>query len=91
VLDFLGSPRFVEFLMAGVIVEGAVLIVYRRRTGRGMAAREVASFLGAGLALLLAMRALGPPAEPGDRTLFAAAMTAALGFHLWHVAQRWNV
>ena len=87
----LASPRLVEAVIAAVLVEGAALVAYRRRTGRGVPVREVVSFLGAGLALLLAIRAVGAPGTPAGQGLFAIAMAAALGFHVWHLAQRWDV
>ena len=91
-LDFLVTPRFLDLVMLGVLAEAAALVAYRRRTGRGMRASEVASFLGAGLALLLAMRVLAAGAGGvWGRGAFAAAMAAALGCHAWHVAQRRDV
>ena len=87
----LASPRFVELVIAAVIAAGAVLALYRRRTGRGVPPGDLLSFLGAGLALLVAMRAGAPPATPGGRAVFAAAMAASLGCHVWHLARRWDV
>ena len=91
-LAFVASPRFLDLVTLGVLVEAAALVAYRRRTGRGMRASEVASFLGAGLALLLAMRVLAAGAGGArGRGAFAAAMAAALACHVWHVAQRRDV
>ena len=89
-LDLVGSPRFIDAVIAAVLAEAAGLVAYRRRTGRGVPVAEVASFLGAGLALLLAMRALAP-AGGGGGAPFAAAMAAGLACHVWHLAQRWDV
>jgi hypothetical protein len=93
--DLLASPGFFDVLIAAVVAEGVALVLYRRRTGRGMPAGEVASFLGSGLALMLALRAVASaavavPPPPGARTAFAVAMLAALVLHAWHLAQRWN-
>ena len=76
-------------MIVGVLVEAAALVAYRRRTGRGMRVPEVASFLGAGLALLVAMRVLAAGSGGARAGLaFAAAMAAALACHVWHV---WHV
>ena len=94
-IGFVASPRFVALGMVGVGVEGAALLLYRRRTGRGVPVREVVSFLGAGLALLaallVALGAGGGPAAAAGQGAFAGAMAAALGCHVWHLAQRWDV
>ena len=84
----LSVPRVLDAIMVGVVLEALALVAYRRRTGRGMPVREVASFLGAGLALLAAARVasagtIGLPAP------FGAAMGAALACHVWHLRQRW--
>lgn len=94
-IGLLASPRFVALVMVGVVVEGVVLALYRRRTGRGVPIPEVVSFLGAGLALLgallVALEGRGTPASAAGQGTFAAAMAAALGCHVWHLRQRWNV
>ena len=89
--SLLAPGRLLELVMAGVVVEGLLLVAYRRRTGRGMPAREVVAFLGAGLALLGAARAtVAASATPGQTLAIAAAMAAALACHVWHVVQRWD-
>lgn len=89
---FLAPGRLLELIIAGVVLEGVLLCLYRRRTGRGMPTAEVVAFLGAGLALLVAARAAVASTATGAQTLvFAAAMAAALGCHVWHVRQRWDV
>jgi hypothetical protein len=84
----LSVPRVLDAIMAGVVLEAVALVVYRRRTGRGMPGREVASFLGAGLALLAAAR-FGSAGTIGLSAPFAGAMAAALACHVWHLRQRW--
>lgn len=85
------AARLLDLVMLGVIIEAVALVVYRRRTGRGMPVREVGSFLGAGLGLLLAARMTSPTTTSGSLAGFAAAMAFALVCHIWHVAQRWRV
>ena len=47
----------VDAILLLVALEGAVLVAWRARTGRGPALAQLASFLGAGAALLVALRA----------------------------------
>lgn len=89
---FLAPGRLLELIIAGVVLEGVLLCLYRRRTGRGVPVPEVLTFLGAGLALLVAARTAVAPTASGAQTLgFAAAMGAGLACHVWHLAQRWDV
>lgn len=87
----LAMPRLLDLVIIGVMIEGLALATYRWRTGRGMPGREVASFLGAGLGLLVAARLSVAPATAGSLAGFALAMSVALICHIWHVAQRWRV
>jgi hypothetical protein len=87
----LAAPWLVDAIIGGVIVEGVALAAYRRRTGRGMPVREVTSFLGAGLALLVALRTAAGPRTGAATLVFAVAMAVGLACHVWHVAQRWDV
>ena len=79
------------FIIDGIIVllllEMIVLTVYRSVRGRGLRPSELASFLGAGLALLLGLRVI---ATEGSFVHFGAVMLAAFGLHVWHVVQRWQ-
>lgn len=69
----------------GVIaLEGVVLLVRHRRTGRGPAPGLTVSFLASGAAL---MAALYFHRRPDGVAGFGLAMTAALGLHLWHLAR----
>ncbi len=90
IATLLASPRLVDLIIVGVIVEGGALALYRRRTGRGMPVREVIAFLGAGLALLLALRATMDQGGGRNGAGFALAMAVGLAFHVWHVAQQWD-
>jgi hypothetical protein len=56
-----------------------------------MPVRELASFLGAGLALLVALRTGSGPRGAGGTLVFAGAMAVGLACHVWHLAQRWDV
>lgn len=48
----------VDAILLLVVLEAAVLVAWRMRTGRGPAVGHVLTFLGAGGALLLALRAV---------------------------------
>lgn len=79
--------RFLDVVIALLVAEWLGLAVYRAATGRGMRPAEVTAFLGAGLAMTLALRVT---LAGGRAEWFAAAMAASLVLHLWHVAQRWH-
>ena len=87
VLALSASPRFLDAVIALVVAELAALVIYRRLRRRGMPIGEVVAFLGAGLALLVALRSR---AQTGSGLAFGAAMTVALVCHVWHVRQRWQ-
>ncbi|MES3033413.1 MAG: hypothetical protein V4813_05385 [Gemmatimonadota bacterium] len=57
-LDWLRAPLFYDGILALLVIEGAVLARITRRTGRGMPAPQLASFLGAGAGFTIACRAL---------------------------------
>ena len=54
--DWVGSGRVLDWLLLFVAAEAAVLVLYYRRTGRGVAPRSVLFNLASGAFLLLAMR-----------------------------------
>ena len=82
-----GAAALLDLVIAATVAEAVALAAYRAATGRGVPGRELAAFLGAGLALLAAMRAVAS----GPATFaFAGAMLAALLCHAWLLAQRWE-
>ena len=54
---WLARGHVVDVAIAVIVAEAFALLAYRRLTGRGPAAREYLVHLGAGLALMLALRA----------------------------------
>lgn len=80
------SPSIIDAILALVAVEAVALVFYRVRSKRGMPVAEVVAFLGAGAALMIALRVL---ATGGGFATFAVAMLGSLAMHLWHVKQRW--
>ncbi len=81
------SGRIVDLVLFFVVIEATVLIVLHRKTGRGIANGDLLVSLGAGIALLLALRAalVGLP-WPG----IAACLVLALVAHLLDLARRWS-
>ncbi len=85
--SFILSPRFVDLAIVLVVLEFAVLVFYRARRHRGMRTGELVAFLGAGTAMLFAMRV---SVSGGGSAAFIVAMTASLVLQSWHIAQRWQ-
>lgn len=55
--EWVGSGRVLDWLLLLVAAEAAALVLYHRRTGRGVAPHSVLLNLASGAFLLLAMRA----------------------------------
>lgn len=84
-LDFIASGRVVDLALLLLAIELVVLLVYRKRTGHGAAARDVIPAIAAGACLLLALRAALTDAPA---IWIALAMGAALPAHLLDLHQR---
>ena len=56
--EWLTSVRLVDCVITITLIEIATLLVHHRRTGRGLAPRELLPDIGAGLFLMLALRAV---------------------------------
>lgn len=82
---FFASGRVVDLALGALVLEGLVLALHFRRTGRGIAWRRLWPNLLAGAALLLALRAAltGAP-----WWWVAAAMVVALAANLLDLRQR---
>jgi hypothetical protein len=83
-LGFLGSTQFLLWLMVGIVIEALVLVLLHRRTARGPRPLEVCTFLGAGLAFVIALYAAR--AHAGASPTFITALSLALVFHVWHLS-----
>ncbi|MGZ8260907.1 MAG: hypothetical protein ACXWUL_10205 [Caldimonas sp.] len=81
------SGRIVDAILALVIVEAALLLILRRRLGHGPSFVAIVGNLGAGLFLLLALRAALVGSE---WPWMAASLALALLAHLIDIAQRWR-
>lgn len=85
--ELFASGRIVDLILIATLIEAAVLLGYRRLTGRGPAPASLLPNLAAGFFLLLALRfAL---ADAGWFWL-ALWLTAALVAHLVDLARRWR-
>lgn len=84
--DLVASGQLVEAILVLTVLEGVMLGVYHRVTGRGVAAADVASFLLSGIFLLLALREALVGAWWG---WIAASLLGALVAHLVDLGRRW--
>jgi hypothetical protein len=85
--DLFASGRVVELILGLMVLEAAVLIAWRRRTGSGIAPLDLLINLCAGALLLLALRAAIIAPEPLAAAPFLAA---ALVAHVADLARRWK-
>ena len=85
--DLILSGRIVDIMIAFIVVEVVLLLVYERATGRGIAPYSLLVNVGAGGSLMLALRAVFSEA---DWTVIAACLVASLVFHTLDTLQRWK-
>lgn len=77
----------IDIVIVVTLLEGAALALYHRRTGRGMAPRDFLLNLGAGLALMLALRA---GLEGAGWGWVAAGLMASGLAHAADLKRRWR-
>lgn len=85
--DFFYSGRVADLILALVILEGGLLALYHRYTGKGLPFSDIAGFLLSGLFLLLALRAALNDAWWGWISLW---LTASLVTHIADLRRRWK-
>jgi hypothetical protein len=85
--DWLAPARVVDGVLLLVLVEAIGLALWHRLTGRGPRPAQVAANLGAGAALLLALRAALVDAH---WSVPAAWLLAALVVHVLDLGLRWR-
>jgi len=85
--ELIRSGRIVDIMIAFVVIEIVALLVYRRLTGRGVPTYSLLVNIGAGVSLMLALKAVFVGAA---WTIVAACLLGALVFHTLDVAQRWQ-
>jgi len=85
--ELFATGRIVDLVLALVALEAIGLAIYRRRTGRGVAAGDLLPNLVAGACLLLALRA----ALTGAGWMWVAGwLAASLPAHLADLRRRWR-
>jgi hypothetical protein len=85
--ELFASGRVIDCVLALMLIESAALLLLRQRGRRGLAPIEIAASLGAGAALLLALRAalVGSPWP-----WISLWLIAALAAHLFDLRLRWK-
>jgi hypothetical protein len=85
--DFLTSGAIFGCILAIMLVEACVLIVYHRRTGAGIAPLDLVINFLSGIGLLLAIGAVLMKAQPVFIAMFLAT---SLLSHLTDLRRRWR-
>jgi len=85
--ELIASGRVIDVIIALMLAEAAVLWLYRRRTGRGLAVADIGINLVAGGSLMFAVRAALTDAGSG---WIAVCLATALLAHLADLAHRWR-
>jgi hypothetical protein len=85
--DLFASGRIIDWILAGMVLEGFALAALHGRTGRGVAPRVLFANLGSGMCVLLAMRLVLGGAWWG---FASAALLFALIFHVVDLAGKWR-
>ena len=85
--SIISSGRIVDIMVLFVELEVVALIVYWRRTGRGVPTVPLLANVGAGGSLMLA---LGATLKGFDTSIIALCLVSSLVFHLTDLAIRWK-
>jgi hypothetical protein len=85
--ELIVSGQLIDLILVLMLAEAVLLYVHRRRTGRGLAARDIAVNLVAGASLMLAVRAALVDAAPA---WIAACLSVSLLAHVADLAIRWQ-
>lgn len=85
--DLVSSGRIVDIMLAFVVVEVALLLLWRALRGGGIPPSKLLINIGAGGSLMLALKAVFANA---DWTVVAGCLVLALVFHVSDLATRWE-
>jgi len=85
--SIISSGRIVDIMVFFVVIEVALLIYYRRRTGKGIPIVPLIVNVGAGGSLMLA---LGATLKGYGTTVIAVCLISSLVFHVTDLLLRWN-
>lgn len=89
-MDFsrvISSGRIVDIMVLFVVLEVVVLVIYWKRTGRGVPTIPLLANIGAGGSLMLA---LGATLKGYNTSVTAVCLIASLIFHVSDIAIRWK-
>jgi hypothetical protein len=85
--DLFATGRVADVILSIMVLEVAVLWLYRRTTGRGPTIVRILPNLVSGGCLVIALRL----ALSGTTwTWIAIALSAALAAHLWDLSRQWR-
>ena len=82
------NGRIIDLVLLGVAIEAALLVWYRRHTGRGPRVRDLLPTLLSGVLLLLALRAALTQSWWG---WVAAPLALALVVHVFDLSRHWRI
>ncbi|MEL6744804.1 MAG: hypothetical protein AAFO68_04960 [Pseudomonadota bacterium] len=83
----LSTSAIAQVLLVFLALEWVVLTLWRRRTGQGVPAGQLLSFLGAGGGFAVALWAA---LAEWPWIMMAAALSVAFAFHAFDLALRWK-
>lgn len=85
--ELIAGGRIVDIMVVFVVLEVIALIVYWKKTGKGVPTIPLLANVGAGGSLMLA---LGATLRDASTTAIAAFLVASLVFHTADIALRWR-
>ena len=85
--SIISSGRIVDIMVIFVVIEVLALVVYWRRTGRGVPTVPLLANVGAGGSLMLA---LGATLKGFETQVIALCLVSSLVFHFADLAIRWK-
>lgn len=86
-IENINVARIIDAVIVFTLIEGMVLVLYRRSTGRGVAVRDFLVNMVSGLCLMLALRCLATDAGTASVALFLLAAGVAHGVDM---LMRWR-
>ena len=82
-----GNGTIVDFVLVFMLFEAIVLIIVRMKTRSGLGAVDLLVSMGAGAALLMALRAV---IRGNVWQYLVFWLMVALVFHVWDLTRRWT-
>ena len=86
--ELINNGKIVNLMLAFVVLEVSALLAYRYLTGRGIAAVPLLSNIGAGVSLMLALRA---QLTGAGWMAVAGFLLLSLVFHVTDLVVRWRL